>query len=144
MTSRFQHVVGVSGRRFVVSVLFGAAFYLAWMAFFLASSPYHSPLFRGLLWIVAPIVTALGFSAGAAFCIRFRRLPHPPFRHLCLYPLTGCSIGAAVVFPFGPMLIVFGMCLLGALSMLVFEVVDFRRFAAGTQANLDESQRHGG
>jgi len=42
------------------------------------------------------------------------------------------------------MLIVFGMCLLGALSMLVFEVVDFRRFAAGTQANLDESQTHGG
>ena len=90
------------------------------------------------------IVTGLGFSAGAALFSRFRRVPHPPHQCVYLYPLTGCSIGAAVVFPFGPMLIVFGMCLLGSLSMLLFELVDFRRLASTTELNLHESQTHDG
>jgi len=140
MNSRLQHVLIVSVPRFVVSVLFGAVFYVAWMALFLVCSAYCSPLLRGLLWILAPIVTGLGFFAGAALFIHFCRLPHPPLQHLYLYPLIGCSIGAAVVFPFGPMFIVFGMCLLGSLSILLFELVDFRRFAATGQLNLHESQ----
>jgi len=144
MNSRLQHVLRVSVPRFAVSVLFGAAFYLAWMGLFLVCSAYRSPLFRGLLWILAPIITGLGFFAGAALFIRFRRLPDPPLQRLYLYPLTGCSIGAAVVFPFGPMLIVFGMCLLGSLSILLFEFVDLRRFAATAQLNLHESQTHDG
>jgi hypothetical protein len=110
--------------RFVVSVLLGACFYLVWMGLFLVSIPYQSPFSRGLLWILAPVITALGFSAGAVLFIRFRRLPCPSLLRLYLYPLIGCSIGAAVVFPFGPMLIVFGMCLLGSLSMFLFEIVD--------------------
>ena len=144
MNSRLQHVLRVSVPRFVVSVLFGAAFYLAWMALFLVCHAYLSPLFRPFLWILAPIITGLGFFAGAALFIRFRHLPHPPLQRLYLYPLIGCSIGAAVVFPFGPMLIVFGMCLLGSLSMLLFELVEFRTFAATTQLNLHESQTHDG
>jgi hypothetical protein len=142
MNSRLQHVLRVSVPRFVVSVLFGAAFYVAWMALFLVCSAYRSPLLRGLLWILAPIITGLGFFAGAALFIRFRRLPHPPLLRLYLYPLIGCSIGAAVVFPFGPMLIVFGMCLLGSLSIVLFELVDFRRFAATTRLNFHESQTY--
>ena len=144
MNSRKQYFLRVSVPRFAVSVLFGAAFYVAWMASFLVCSAYLSPLFRGFLWIFAPIITGLGFFAGAAFFIRFCRLPHPPLLCLYLYPLTGCSIGAAVVFPFGPMLIVFGMCLLGSLSILLFEIIDFRRFAATTQPNLHESQTDNG
>ncbi|MDH4241087.1 MAG: hypothetical protein OEW48_16130 [Phycisphaerae bacterium] len=144
MNSRLQHILRVSVPRFVVSVLFGAAFYVAWMALFLVCSGYCSPLFRGLLWILAPVITGLGFFAGAALYIRLRRLTHPPFLHIYLYPLTGCSIGAAVVFPFGPMLIVFGMCLLGSLSILLFEFVDFRRFASTTQADLQDSQTQDG
>jgi len=110
------------------------------MAFFLVSSPYHSPLFRGLLWILAPIVTASGFFAGAVLYCRLRRLPHPPFLRLCLYSLTGCAIGAGVVFPFGPMLIVFAMCSLGSLAMLLFELVDYRKSAAAAQPDSRESQ----
>ena len=144
MTSQSQYVLRISAPRFAVSVVSGAAFYLAWMAVFLVSRPCHSPLFRGLLWILAPIATGLGFSAGAALFVRFRHLDHLPLRRLYGYPLTACSVGAAVVFPLGPMLIVFGMCLLGSLAMLLFEVADFRRFAATAKANHQESQIHDG
>jgi hypothetical protein len=144
MTSKSKHVIRISAPRFVASVVSGAAFYVAWMAVFLVSHPYHSPLFRGLLWILAPITTGLGFSAGAVLFMRFRHLAHIPFRRLCCYPLLACSVGAVVVFPFGPMLIVFGMCLLGSLAMLLFEFADFRRFTATTEANREESQIHDG
>lgn len=139
MKFRLQYVIRVSGPRFVVSVLSGAAFYVAWMALFLLCSAHCSPLVRGLLWILAPVLTGLGFLAGAALFSRVRCLPHLRLGRLYLYPLIGCSIGAAVVFPFGPMLIVFGMCLLGSLSMLVFELVDSRRFAATTPIDPPES-----
>jgi hypothetical protein len=110
------------------------------MVLFLVSTPYHSRFSRGLLWIVAPVITALGFFAGAALFNRFRRLPRLPLSRLYFYPLLGCSIGAAVVFPFGPMLIVLGMCLLGSLSMLLFEFVAFRRLAGTTQNRGCETQ----
>ena len=142
MTSKSKHVIRISAPRLVVSVVSGAAFYVAWMVVFLVSRLYQFPLFRGLRWILAPITTGLGFSAGAALFARFRHLHHIPFRRLCCYPLLACSVGAAVVFPFGPMLIVFGMCLLGSLAMLLFELADFRRFAVTTEANHPESPIH--
>jgi hypothetical protein len=67
-----------------------------------------------------------------------KRKPPPKFRVFsarcpkCRSTDTKIDLLAAVVFPFGPMLIVFGMCFLGSLSMLLFELADCRRFAAAT------------
>ena len=44
------------------------------------------------------------------------------FFNIYKWPLVGCIIGAALVFPFGPMLIVFGMFGLGTLSVILREV----------------------
>jgi Na+/H+-translocating membrane pyrophosphatase len=41
--------------------------------------------------------------------------------------LAGCAIGAAVVFYFGPMLIVFAMFALGTAGILTKEVVSIKR-----------------
>jgi len=122
-----RHMLHVSLPRFVVSVLFGAGFYVGWMALFLVCSPRLPTIGRAAFWVVAPIVTGLGFAAGAVLFTRLRRLRQPSLGGLCLYPLIGCVVGAGVVFPFGPMLIVFGMCLLGSLSMLLFELRAMRR-----------------
>jgi hypothetical protein len=40
-----------------------------------------------------------------------------------IWPLIGCSLGAAAVFWFGPMLIVFGMFVAGTASVVVREVL---------------------
>ncbi|NQT15123.1 MAG: hypothetical protein HQ582_20365, partial [Planctomycetes bacterium] len=45
---------------------------------------------------------------------------------LWLWPLIGCSVGAAVVFWFGPMLIVFGMFVVGTVSVALREVLLLR------------------
>jgi len=133
VTSRGRYIFGVAGPRFVVSILLGAGFYLGWMGLFLVSRSFHTPLLRGLLWIIAPVVTAFGFYVGAVLFARLGGSGRLRVRRVYLYPLVGCSVGAAVVFPFGAMLIVFGMCLGGSLGMLVFEIVGFRGFAAGRE-----------
>jgi hypothetical protein len=123
------HIVRVSAPRFVLSVTCGAAFYVAWMAIFLATAPYHarSPLVRGALWVLGPVVTGVGYTTGAAVFMRLRRLGPIPFGRLLGFPLLGCAVGAAVVSPCGPMLIVFGMCFMGSMAVLLFELLELRR-----------------
>ena len=45
------------------------------------------------------------------------------FFHILLWPLSGCAVGAGVVYWFGPMLIVFGMFAAGTASVIIREVV---------------------
>ena len=127
MPANGQHLINVALPRFAVSVLTGAVFYLVWMGAFILSAPEEGSLLRGLLWSTAPLVTAMGFATGSALFNRLRHLHTHSLGRLYLYPLTGCSIGAAAIFPFGPMLVVFGMCFMGSLSMVLYELVDARK-----------------
>jgi len=131
MTSKSQYALQVAIPRVAISIVGGALFYLCWMAMFIVLPTEVSPILRGLLWAAAPIVTALGFFTGAALVGHFRRLPRLTLGQLYLYPLVGCSLGAAAVFAFGPMLIVFAMCLMGSLSMVFLEWVCVHKLGAG-------------
>ena len=44
-----------------------------------------------------------------------------------LLPLAGCFAGALAVYPFGAMLIVFGMFGLGTVAVVVNEIIEWRR-----------------
>ena len=44
------------------------------------------------------------------------------FLRILVWPLVGCSLGAAAVFWFVPMLIGFGMCIGGTASVVLREV----------------------
>lgn len=100
--------------RVMISVVFAGIFYVGWMAvaiLVLKSGPMFA---RALCWLLAPVVTGAGFAVGLAI---FELLPgtrKSRRRDIVLWPLAGCAIGAAVVFFFGPMLIVFSMFALGA------------------------------
>jgi hypothetical protein len=118
--------------RTIISVIFAGIFYTGWMAIaipVLKSGPVFA---RVLCWLSAPVVTASGFAAGIAI---FELLPgtrKSKPRDIILWPLAGCIIGAAVVFFFGPMLIVFAMFALGTAGILTKEIVSiknqFRQF----------------
>jgi hypothetical protein len=120
-----KRLFGLFGR-VIVSVIFAGIFYFCWMA--IAIPVLKSDLFfaKVLCWLSAPVVTAAGFACGIAI---FELLPSTrksELRDTVLWPLIGCSIGAAVVFPFGPMLIVFAMFALGAASIFTKEIVRIR------------------
>ena len=109
--------------RVACSVLCGGVTYFVWMATFLFVKDTGGQAVRVLLWLAAPAATALGFAVGAALHERLTEGRRDSFPRVYLWSFVGCSVGAVVVFPFGPMLIVFGMFLMGTASMILRELV---------------------
>ncbi|UCC97465.1 MAG: hypothetical protein JSW66_16685 [Phycisphaerales bacterium] len=113
--------------RVIISVAFAGIFYVGWMAIaigVLMSGPLPA---KALCWLSAPVITGAGFASGLAL---FELLPgtrKSKRRDIVLWPLAGCAIGAAVVFCFGPMLIVFAMFALGTASILAKEIVRIKK-----------------
>jgi hypothetical protein len=113
--------------RVALSLLGAGVFYVAWLAAFLLTVPLDSPIVQTTLWLLAPVLSAAGFSAGILIAERlFKSARSRPLR-LFIWPLIGCALGAAAVFSFGPMLIVFGMFGAGTASIILREVVRIRR-----------------
>jgi uncharacterized membrane protein len=107
--------------RVAVSLLSAGVFHTAWMAVFIAMHRSAGPVTRTLLWLGAPVVTGAGFAFGLTL-FRWRLRPRgSQFLRNYAWPLLGCAVGAAVVFPFGPMLIVFGMFAVGTLAVIIGE-----------------------
>jgi len=113
--------------RIIVSVIFAGIFYTGWLAVAILVLKSGPLVAKALCWLLAPVVTAAGFAAGIAI---FELLPgtrKSKLRDIVLWPLAGCAIGAAVVFFFGPMLIVFAMFALGAAGILTKEIVSIKK-----------------
>jgi len=112
--------------RIIVSVIFAGIFYTGWLAVAIPVLK-SGPLFaKALCWLLAPVVTAAGFASGTAI---FELLPgtrKSKPRDIVLWPLAGCAIGAAVIFFFGPMLIVFAMFVLGTSAILTKEIISIK------------------
>ena len=105
------------------SVVFAGFFYVFWMAVAItAFKSGYGKFIMGLLWIIAPFITAAGFTIGIGLFDLVAKRSLPNFFNIYKWPLVGCIIGAAIVFPSGPMLIVFGMFGLGTLSVILREV----------------------
>ena len=111
--------------RIATSTLFGGLFYSIWLSVFLLSSPDRA-LIETILWLAAPLATAIGFTLGIMIFDHFCRNARLPFIKLISWPLVGCIIGALVVYWFGPMLIVFSMLAFGTISVAAREVVSAR------------------
>jgi hypothetical protein len=111
--------------RVFTSTIFGGIFYSIWLAVFLLLSPVDG-FQETILWLVSPIITAIGFASGIMVYDHFSRSTKLPFIRLVSWPLIGCIIGAVIVYWFGPMLIVFSMLALGAISVAVREVFSAR------------------
>ena len=111
-----------SATRILFSYAGAAVLHFIWLVTFIAIGGKPPRGFiGGLLWCLAPIVTATGFSYGVVFydLIAFK------IRHtllsVLLWPLVGCAVGAAAVFPFGPMFIGVAMFILGGFTVFLRE-----------------------
>jgi len=103
--------------RLASSLLGAGVFYFAWMAAFFAATRSGSVIAETVLWLLAPVMTAVTVAE------RLGKKGRTSFIRIYVWPLVGCAIGAGVVYPFGPMLIVFGMFAAGTASVAVREVV---------------------
>jgi len=119
--------------RIAFSLLGGGVLYFLWMAAFLLTARLDSPAAETVLWLLAPVVTAVGFAAGVATSERLDGT-RTGFLRILTWPLVGCALGAGVVYWFGPMLIVFGMLAAGTASVTLREVLGFTATSAGGAA----------
>lgn len=103
------------------SVLLAGVFYVGWLAVFIPAFKMGILGLKIVGWLSAPVVTALGFAAGLWIGERLPTRRKTGFLRIFIWPLVGCSVGAALVFFFGPMLIVFGMFLGGTASVVLRE-----------------------
>jgi hypothetical protein len=109
------------------SLVGAGVFHLPWMAVFILTARSVSSGVRLAEWLVAPLVTSAGFALGALLADRLTTTRRVPFWRVLLWPLSGCVVGAGIGCMIGPMLIGFGMFLLGAASMTLRELVLWNR-----------------
>jgi len=114
---------GISVLRVGASLFFAGVVYLLWLAAFIPIMKADSRIGSMAGWTSAPVVTALGFTYGVLIFNRIAKAQEASFVRVFPWALIGCGVGAAVVYPFGPMLIVFGMFAAGTACMVVREVV---------------------
>lgn len=112
--------------RVALSLAFGGIFYLIWMGAFLLARKLGSPFLEALGWLLAPIVTAFGFTIGIRLGERGAGRGRAGFMRVAIWPLIGCAIGAWSVYWLGPMLIVLGMLVAGTASVALRELVLWR------------------
>ncbi len=109
--------------RVVFSVLCAGIAYSLWMGAFLLSKDFAGSVAKALFWIMAPVATGFGFSAGVAIHERITRVPRGSSPWTLIWPLVGCAVGALAVYWHGPMLIVFGMFVAGTCGVVLRELV---------------------
>ena len=107
--------------RVALSVAGGGVLYGAWLAVVFGSMSQPSSPRPFLVMLTAPIVTAFGFALGTVIGERLTRGYHVRLSRAIRWPLVGCVVGALLVYPFGPMLIPFGMFGLGAVAVATRE-----------------------
>jgi len=107
----------------IVSLAFAGVFYTCWMVIAISvfKSGAHSSVLDAVLWLSAPAITAAGFAAGIAIFDRLSGARKPGFLNAFKWSFIGCAVGAAAVFPFGPMLIVFGIFGVGTAAVSLRE-----------------------
>jgi len=134
---QIRRLAGVLGR-VAFSVLFAGLFYTGWLAVFLVLGALKTSTdpAKVILWVIAPVITAAGFAVGLTVVRRLTQARREGFLRTFLWPLVGCILGAVVVVWLGPMLIVFGMFVLGTGSVALQEL--FTQTRAGNDASQGE------
>ena len=117
-----RHWLGVLAR-VSLSVVGAGAFYFCWLAAFLTANETGNPVLIAAGWLLTPVVTAAGFAVGAALLEPRRSAGKVGLLRIFAWPLVACVVGAATVYPFGPMLIVFGMFAAGTAAMVLRELL---------------------
>lgn len=111
----------------VGSTLGGGILYAVWMVVFLLFHNHVSDILISILWLFAPVITAMGFAAGRFWTHSLLKSKHSSFCNTYLWSFIGCAIGALMVYWVGPMLIVFSMLFFGAVSVFLMEIKDQNR-----------------
>ena len=108
--------------RLIASVLGAFLFNIPWLILFISFGKSPGEIIRVILWCVAPIIIAGGYTIGIIIYNRVLFNKRDSFLSVLLWPLAGCIIGEIVTLSSGPMVIGLSIFTLGGIAVLIREV----------------------
>ena len=105
-----------------VSILGAAIFHVGWLAAFIPAAKSGVIALKIVGWLSAPVVTAVGYAAGLWMGERLLTTRTTDFLRILVWPLVGCSLGAAAWCWVGPMFVGIGTVVGGAAGVVLWEV----------------------
>ncbi len=95
--------------------------YAAWLTMVRVTMPQSPDAITFPVMLTGPVATAFGFAAGTMLSERLIRGYRMPLSRAILWPLVGCMVGALLIYPFGPTLVVYGTFGMGIVTALTRE-----------------------
>jgi hypothetical protein len=105
-----------------LSILVAVFFHIGWLAAFIPAAKSDVVVLKILGWMLAPVVTAIGYATGLWIGERWLAQRTAIFLRIFTWPLVGCVLGAASLGRIGPMWAGIGIFVGGAVSVVLREV----------------------
>jgi hypothetical protein len=122
----------VSITRFVISFLGAFLFNVPWLILFISFGKHPGGIIRVLLWCIAPLIIASGYSYGIIVYDRVVFSNRDSFLLILPWALLGCVLGDIVALSSGSMVIGLSIFTLGVIAVLLreFNIVHKQRRGA--------------
>ena len=122
----------VSISRFITSFLGAFLFNVPWLILFISFGKLPGGIIRIVLWCIAPLVIASGYSYGIIVYDRVVFSNRDSFLLILPWALLGCVSGEIVALSSGPMVIGLSIFTLGGIAVLLreFNIVHKKRRGA--------------
>ena len=117
-----NYQVIVLATRLISSLIAAFLFNIIWLIFFISFGKLPRGIIGGLLWCVAPLIIACGYSCGIIVYDIFVFRNRKSLLSVLPWPLIGCAIGEVTALSSGPMVIGLSIFILGGVAMLLREI----------------------
>jgi hypothetical protein len=124
-------MVTVLTTRLISSLIGAFLFNIFWRVFFISFGKLPRGIIGGVLWLVAPLIIACGYSCGIIVYDLVVLRNRKSFLSILPWPLIGCAIGEVAAFSSGPMVIGLSIFILGGVAILLREIKILRQNMRG-------------
>ena len=126
-----NYMVIVIVTRLISSLIFAFLFNIFWLIFFISFGKLPQGIIGGVLWCVAPLIIACGYSCGIIVYDLVVLRNRKSLLSILPWPLIGCVIGEVVALFSGSMVIGLSIFILGGVAMLLREINILRQNKRG-------------
>ena len=117
-----NYMVLILTTRLISSLIVAFLFNIIWLIFFISFGKLPRGIIGGVLWCVAPLIIACGYSCGIIVYDLVVLRNRKSLLSILPWPLIGCAIGEVATLSSGPMVIGLSIFILGGVAMLLREV----------------------
>jgi hypothetical protein len=112
----------VSFARLITSFIGAFLFNIPWLVLFISFGKSPGEIIRVVLWCMAPLIVAIGYSCGIVIYNRIVSIKSDSLLLILPWPLFGCILGEIITVSSGPMVTGLSIFIFGGIAVLLREV----------------------